>query len=48
MGHNIEASELVEILLQSLTNPYNQLVINLTNNTESLVFDYVVAVIHEE
>uniref|UniRef100_A0A2N9IBB7 Integrase catalytic domain-containing protein n=1 Tax=Fagus sylvatica TaxID=28930 RepID=A0A2N9IBB7_FAGSY len=43
MGHNIETGERAEILLQSLPDSYDQLIINLTNNIEVLVFDDIAA-----
>ncbi|KAH9722963.1 Integrase catalytic domain-containing protein [Citrus sinensis] len=45
LGHNIEENERTELLLQSLPDSYDQLIINLTNNNpvDSLVFDDVVA-----
>ncbi|KNA08435.1 hypothetical protein SOVF_162690, partial [Spinacia oleracea] len=48
MGHNVETGERAEILLQSLPDSYDQLIINLTNNVETLVFDNVAAAILEE
>ncbi|KAH9689319.1 hypothetical protein KPL70_015447 [Citrus sinensis] len=51
LGHNIEENERAELLLQSLPNSYDQLIINLTNNNlaDSLVFDDVAAsVLNEE
>ena len=51
LGHNIEENERVELLLQSLTDSYDQLIINLTNNNpaDCLVFDDVaVSVLNEE
>ncbi|KAH9655417.1 Integrase catalytic domain-containing protein [Citrus sinensis] len=51
LGHNIEENERAELLLQSLPDSYDQLIINLTNNNlvESLVFDDVAAsVLNEE
>ncbi|KAH9649806.1 hypothetical protein KPL70_026120 [Citrus sinensis] len=51
LGHNIEENEHAELLLQSLPDSYDQLIINLTNNNpvESLVFDDVAAsVLNEE
>lgn len=32
MGHNVETGERAEILLQSLTDSYDQIIINLTNS----------------
>ena len=49
--HKIEENERAELLLQSLPDSYDQLIINLTNNNpvESLVFDDVAAsVLNEE
>ncbi|KAH9705857.1 hypothetical protein KPL70_012031 [Citrus sinensis] len=51
LGHNIEENERAELLLQSLPDSYDQLIINLTNNNpvESLVFDDVTtSVLNEE
>ena len=50
LGHKIKASERAEILLQSLPDSYDQLIINLTNNilTEFLVFDDVIAAVLRE
>ncbi|KAH9669265.1 hypothetical protein KPL70_021724 [Citrus sinensis] len=51
LGHNIEENERAELLLQSLLDSYDQLIINLTNNNpvESLIFDDVAAsVLNEE
>ena len=51
LGHKIEENERVELLLHSLPDSYDQLIINLTNNNhaENLVFDDVVAfVLNEE
>ncbi|KAH9789507.1 Integrase catalytic domain-containing protein [Citrus sinensis] len=51
LGHNIEENECAELLLQSLPDSYDQLIINLTNNNpvEGLVFDDVAAsVLNEE
>ncbi|KAH9707327.1 Integrase catalytic domain-containing protein [Citrus sinensis] len=51
LGHNIEENERAKLLLQSLPDSYDQLIINLTNNNpvESLVFDDVAAsVLNEE
>ena len=49
-GHNIEENERAELLLQSLPDSYDQLIINLTNNnpTNSLVFDNVAAFVLNE
>ena len=50
MEHNIETGERAEILLQSLPDSYDQLIINLTNNNLMyyLVFKEVAATILEE
>ncbi|KAH9767897.1 Integrase catalytic domain-containing protein [Citrus sinensis] len=51
LGHNIEENERAELLLQSLLDSYDQLIINLTNNNpaDNLVFDDVAAsVLNEE
>ncbi|KAH9784261.1 hypothetical protein KPL71_009581 [Citrus sinensis] len=51
LSHNIEENERAELLLQSLLDLYDQLIINLTNNNPAanLVFDDVAAsVINEE
>ena len=51
VGHNIKENERAELLLQSLPDSYNQLIINLMNNNpvDSLVFDDVAAsVLNEE
>ncbi|KAH9673800.1 hypothetical protein KPL70_018239 [Citrus sinensis] len=51
LGYNIEENERAELLLQSLPDSYDQLIINLTNNNlvEGLVFDDVAAsVLNEE
>jgi len=50
LGQQIEESERAELLLQSLPDSYDQLIINLTNNilTDYLVFDDVAAAILEE
>ncbi|KAH9650013.1 hypothetical protein KPL70_026197 [Citrus sinensis] len=51
LGHNIEENERAELLLQSLPDLYDQLIINLTNNNpvDNLVFDDVAAsVLNEE
>jgi hypothetical protein len=50
LGQQIEESERAELLLQSLPDSYDQLIINLTNNilTNYLVFDDVAAAILEE
>ena len=51
LGHQIEENERAELLLQSLPDSYDQLIINLTNNNpaDSLVFDDVAAsVLNEE
>ncbi|KAK8574965.1 hypothetical protein V6N12_062642 [Hibiscus sabdariffa] len=50
LSYKIEPQERVELLLQSLHDSYDQLIINLTNNilTDHLVFDDVAAAILEE
>ncbi|KAH9670574.1 hypothetical protein KPL70_017033 [Citrus sinensis] len=50
LGHNIEENERAELLLQSLPDSYDQLIINLMNNNpvDSLVFDDVAASILNE
>ena len=51
LGHKIEENERAELLLQSLPDSYDQLIINITNNNQvdSLVFDDVTAsVLNEE
>ena len=51
LGYKIEETEHAELLLQSLLDSYDQLIINLTINilTEYLVFDDVaVSVLKEE
>ncbi|KAH9794218.1 hypothetical protein KPL71_004820 [Citrus sinensis] len=50
LGHNIEENEHAELLLQSLPDSYDQLIINLTNNNpvDNLVFDDVAASVNEE
>ena len=50
LGHRIEENERAELLLQSLPDSYDQLIINLTNNilVEYLVFDDVAAAVLEE
>ncbi|KAH9654151.1 hypothetical protein KPL70_027652 [Citrus sinensis] len=51
LGHNIEENERAELLLQSLPDSYDQLIINLTNNNpaDSLIFDDIAAsVLNEE
>jgi len=50
LGQQIEENERVELLLQSLPDSYDQLIINLTNNilSDYLVFDDVAAAILEE
>ena len=44
LGYKVQANECVEILLQSLPDSYDQLIIYLTNNllTDYLVFDEIV------
>ncbi|KAH9698451.1 hypothetical protein KPL71_024012 [Citrus sinensis] len=51
LGHNIEENERAELLLQSLPDSYDQLIINLTNNNlaDNLIFDDVAtSVLNEE
>ncbi|TYK16527.1 hypothetical protein E5676_scaffold21G003420 [Cucumis melo var. makuwa] len=50
LGYKIEPNKCAELLLQSLPDSYDQLVINLTNNilTDYLSFDDVVATVLEE
>ena len=50
LGQQIEENERAELLLQSLPDSYDQLIINLTNNilSDYLVFDDVAAAILEE
>ena len=51
LGHKIKENKYAELLLQSLLDSYDQLIINLMNNnpTDSLVFDDVAAsVLNEE
>ena len=50
MGHKIEKNECDELLLQSLRDSYDQLIINMTNNNQadSLGFDDVVASVSKE
>ena len=50
LDYKIATNERAEILLQSLPDSYDQLIINLTNNsiTEVLVFDDIAAAILEE
>ena len=48
LGYKIQNDERAEILLQSLPDSYDQLVMNLTNNVLTLVFDDVAAGILEE
>jgi hypothetical protein len=50
LSQQIEENGRAELLLQSLPNSYDQLIINLTNNILSnyLVFDDVAATILEE
>ena len=45
LGHKIEENERAKLLLQSLPDSYDQLIINLTNNNQAdnLVFDDVAA-----
>lgn len=50
MGHKIKETKLAELLLQSLLDSYDQLIINLTNNilTCFLNFDDVLTAIFGE
>ena len=50
MGYTIETSEHAKLLLQSLPNSYDQIIINLTNNIlmDYLVFDEIAAAVLEE
>ncbi|KAM7477388.1 hypothetical protein LguiA_025601 [Lonicera macranthoides] len=48
MGYNIETGERAEILLQSLPDSYDQLIINITNSLEILSFDDIAAAVLEE
>ncbi|CAF1852203.1 unnamed protein product, partial [Brassica napus] len=50
LSYKVESQKRVELLLQSLPDSYDQLIINLTNNvsTDSLVFDDVAAAVLEE
>ena len=50
LGYKIDENERAELLLQSLPDSYDQLIINLTNNilVEYLVFDDVAAAVLEE
>jgi membrane-associated HD superfamily phosphohydrolase len=50
LGQQIEENERAELLLQSLPDSYDQLIINLTNNilSDYLVFDDVATIILEE
>ncbi|KAH9651076.1 hypothetical protein KPL70_026612 [Citrus sinensis] len=50
LGHKIEENECAELILQSLPDSYDPLIINLTNNNpaDSLVFDDVAASILNE
>lgn len=50
LGHKIQEVECAELLLQSLHNSFDQLVINLTNNVHSnyLVFEDIAAAVLEE
>lgn len=47
LGHKINENERAELLLQSLLNSYDQLIINLTNNNQanSLVLGDIVAAV---
>lgn len=50
LGYKIESQERAELLLQSLPDSYDQLIISLTNNvvTKILVFDDIAAAILEQ
>ena len=48
MSYNIDTVERAELLLQSLPDSYDQLIINLTNKMDSLVFDVIAAAVLEE
>ena len=49
MEHKIEDNERAKILLQSLPDSYDQLIINVTSNAVTLVFkDLTVAILKEE
>lgn len=50
LGHKIKEIECAELLLQSFSDLYDQLIANLTNNilTEYLVFDNVAIFVLEE
>ncbi|KAK9145061.1 hypothetical protein Sjap_004964 [Stephania japonica] len=50
LSYKIESQERAELLLQSLPDSYDQLIINLTNNllTDCLAFDDVAAAVLEE
>ena len=50
LSHNIEENERAELLLQSLLDLYDQLIINLTNNNpvDSLIFDDVATFVLNE
>ena len=48
MSYKIDTVERAELLLQSLPDSYDQLIINLTNNMDSLVFDVIATAILEE
>ena len=50
MGYTIETTKCAELLLQSLSDLYDQLVINLTNNIlmDYLVFNEIIVAILEE
>ena len=50
MGYVIKTCERAEILLQSLPDSYDQLIINLTNNllVDYLNFDDIVAAVLDE
>lgn len=50
LDHKIEPNERAELLLQSLPDSYDQLIISLTNNklTEELIFDDIAAAVLED
>ena len=48
MEHNIDEIDHAKILLQSLPNSYDQLIINLINSTAVLTFDNVVVAVLED
>lgn len=48
MEHTIEEMKHVKLFLQSLLDSYDQLIINMINNTSNLVFDTIIVVVLEE